>query len=87
MEETRSEVGLKGQILYPPPKFNFDSFVFDIEHARGGKHPHDVSKEEARRFIQEAYFVIYAIKAVIIITAKIAGYLYNLATKKNTYGV
>ena len=63
LEETRSEVGLKGQILYPPPKFNFDSFVFDIEHARGGKHPHDVSEEEARQFIQEAYFAIYALKA------------------------
>lgn len=44
--------------MYPPPKEDFSNFTFDAEHTQGDKHPHDVTEEEARRFINEAYFAI-----------------------------
>lgn len=43
LEETRAELHVKGQIVYPPPKFDLSKFTFDIEHAQGGKHPHNVT--------------------------------------------
>ena len=60
LEKTREELKLKGKIAYPPPKVDITNFSVDIEHARGGKHPHDVTEGEARRFVKEAYFVIAA---------------------------
>ena len=49
---------IKGKLIYPPPKMDFSYYPFDIEHARGGKHPHDVTENDARNFIKDAYFVI-----------------------------
>ena len=63
LEETRAELHVKGQIVYPPPKFDLSKFTFDIEHAQGGKHPHNVTEEDARNFIENAYFAIYSLKA------------------------
>ncbi len=63
LEETRAELHFKGQIVYPPPKFDLSKFTFDIEHAQGGRHPHNVTEEDARNFIENAYFAIYSLKA------------------------
>ena len=30
-------------------------YVFDAVHTQGDEHPHDVTEEEARKFIAEAY--------------------------------
>ena len=58
LEKVRAELGIKGEIIYPPPQKDFSNFVFDAVHTQGDKHPHDVNEEEARRFISEAYFAL-----------------------------
>ena len=58
LEAVRAEQKIKGELIYPPPELDFSEFTFDAEHTQGDKHPHDVTEEEARRFIKEAYFAI-----------------------------
>ena len=56
------ENGIKGELAYPPPRFDLSEFKFDAEHTQGDKHPHNVTEKEARRFIDEAYFTIIRYK-------------------------
>ena len=49
---------IKGELVFPPPKIDYSNYPVDIEHARGGKHPHDVTETDARNFIKDAYFVV-----------------------------
>ncbi|MBQ9487755.1 MAG: minor capsid protein [Selenomonadaceae bacterium] len=49
---------IRGEIVYPPPKLDVSKFKFDAEHTQGDKHPHNVTEEEARRFVSNAYFTI-----------------------------
>ena len=58
LEETMAKLKLKGELIYPLPKMDFSGFHFDAEHTQGDKHPHDVTEEEARQFIDKAYFLI-----------------------------
>ena len=59
LEETRAKLKIKGEIKCPPPKLDFSDFTFDAAHTQGDKHPHDVTEEEAHRFLENAYFAIY----------------------------
>ncbi len=59
LQETMAASKIKGELKYPPPKMDLTSFKFDAVHTQGDKHPHDVTEEEARRFIDEAYFAIH----------------------------
>ena len=59
LQSKMTELKIKGELIYPPPNMDFSEFVFDAEHTQGDKHPHDVTEEEARKFIAEAYFAIY----------------------------
>ena len=52
------ENNIRGKVVYPSPKIDFSTFKFDAAHTQGDEHSHDVTEEEARRFIEEAYFVI-----------------------------
>lgn len=58
LQATMTEYRIKGELAYPPPSLDVTNFKFDAEHTQGDKHPHDVTEEEARRFIAEAYFAI-----------------------------
>ena len=49
---------VKGELIYPLPEMDFSGFAFDAEHTQGDKHPHNVTEEEARKFIGDAYFAI-----------------------------
>ena len=49
---------IKGEAVYPPPIINLSEYRFDAAHTQGDKPPHDVTEEEARKFIEEAYFTI-----------------------------
>ncbi len=49
---------IKGELEYPPPKMDLSEYKFDAEHTQGDKHPHAVTEEEARQFIEDAYFMI-----------------------------
>ena len=59
LEAIKSELKIKGELVYPAPVMDFSDFIFDAEHTQGDKHPHNVSEEEARKFITEAYFALY----------------------------
>ena len=59
LEETKTELKIKGELIYPPPKMDLSGFVFDAAHTQGDKHPHDVTETEARKFITDAYFAIH----------------------------
>jgi len=58
LQTKMAELKLKGEIIFPPPELDFSDFTFDVAHTQGDKHPHDVTEEEARKFITEAYFAI-----------------------------
>lgn len=58
LKVAQSELEIKGELVYPPPKLDLSTFKFDAAHTQGDKHPHDVTEEEARQFIKESYFAI-----------------------------
>ena len=58
LEYVMKENKIKGELVFPPPKIDYSNYPVDIEHARGGKHPHDVTETDARNFIKDAYFVV-----------------------------
>lgn len=58
LQTAMRENRIKGELMYPPPKEDFSNFTFDAEHTQGDKHPHNVTEEEARKFIDDAYFAI-----------------------------
>ena len=58
LQRAMTENKIKGELIYPPPIMDLTHFVFDAEHTQGDRHPHDVSEQEARKFIDEAYFAI-----------------------------
>ena len=72
LEEAKIELKIKGELIYPPPQIDLSDFKFDAAHTQGDKHPHDVTEEEARKFVAEAYFAI----------AKIGTNSYNFWGKK-----
>lgn len=57
-ETEMSELKLKGRLVYPPPVMDLSEYVFDAAHTQGDEHPHDVTEDEARKFIAEACFAI-----------------------------
>ena len=59
LQRAMSENKIKGELIYPPPIMDLSRFIFDAAHTQGDKHPHDVSEQEARKFIDEAYFAIH----------------------------
>lgn len=58
LEAVKTESEIKGELRYPPPKFDLTGFAFDAVHTQGDRHPHNVTEAEARRFVDEAYFAI-----------------------------
>ena len=58
LESVKSELKIKGELIYPPPRFDLSTFKFDEIHTQGDKHPHAVTEQEARQFIEDAYFAI-----------------------------
>ena len=59
LQRAMSENKIKGELIYPPPIMDLRRFIFDAAHTQGDKHPHDVTEQEARKFIDEAYFAIH----------------------------
>ena len=57
LEAVKSELKIKGELIYPPPKIDLSAFKFDAAHTQGDKHPH--AEQEARQFVADAYFAIY----------------------------
>lgn len=62
LEAAKAELKIKGELVYPPPKLDLSTFVFDAAHTQGDKHPHDVTEQEARKFIEDAYFLLVRYK-------------------------
>ena len=58
LETAKAELKIKGELIYPPPKMDLSDFAFDAAHTQGDKHPHNVTEQDARKFIAEAYFAI-----------------------------
>ena len=58
LQRAMSENKIKRELIYPPPIMDLRRFIFDAAHTQGDKHPHDVTEQEARKFIDEARFVI-----------------------------
>ena len=58
LEKARKKFKQKGSIVYPVHQREWPDYPFDEAHTQGGKNPHSVTEEEARKFIRDAYFVI-----------------------------